>query len=85
MADYLRCLFGNPFRPMPAFDPSWRTSNAVGLAHAIDAERAYDRMPILADALEDAGCDDASVLTHCRGAANHTRGCWVVERVLNRR
>lgn len=84
MADYLVCLVGNPFRPAPVFDPSWRTSTAIGLAQAIDAERAYDRMPILADALEDAGCDDANILTHSRGAGHHTRGCWVVEHVLNR-
>jgi hypothetical protein len=85
MADYLVCIVGNPFRPLPPFDAAWRSSSVMGLAQGIDADRAFDRMPILADALEDAGCDDASVLSHCRGAVNHTRGCWVVEQVLNRR
>ena len=62
----VRDIFGNPFRPVAA-DPAWLTSTAVGLAAAIYAERAFDRLPILADALEDAGCDDADVLAHCRG------------------
>jgi hypothetical protein len=79
----LRCVFGNPFRPA-AFDPAWRTSDVLGLARGIYAERAYDRMPILADALQDAGCDSDNVLNHCRGDGPHARGCWVVDLVLQK-
>lgn len=82
-ADLVRCLFGNPFRPT-TFDPRWRTSTAVGLARAVYAEHAFDRLPILADALEEAGCDDEQVLRHCREAVAHARGCWVVDRVLGK-
>src|SRR5439155_15594441 len=56
--DYIRCIFGNPFRPL-SLDSSWRTSTVVALAKGIYEERAFDRMPILADALQDAGCDNA--------------------------
>jgi hypothetical protein len=45
--------------------------------------RGFDRMPILADALEDGGCDEPSVLAHCRGGS-HVRGCWVVDLVLGK-
>jgi hypothetical protein len=79
----LRDIWGNPFRPA-AFDPSWRTSTAVAVAEPIDAERAFDRLPILADALQDAGCDDEQLLGHCRGPGPHVRGCWVVDLVLGR-
>jgi hypothetical protein len=66
------------------FDPAWRTSDAVALARGIYAERAFDRMPILADALQDAGCTDRVVLLHCRGPFVHVRGCWVVDLVLGK-
>ena len=78
-----RDIFGNPFRPV-AFDPSWRTSTAVALARQMYESRSFDRMPILADALEEAGCDEPSVLTHCRGDGPHVRGCWVVDLVLGK-
>jgi hypothetical protein len=79
----LRDIFGNPFRPV-TFDPRWRSETAVSLASAIYEERAFDRLPILADALEEAGCDHADVLAHCRGPGPHVRGCWVVDLVLDR-
>ena len=79
----VRDIFGNPFRPVTA-DPSWLTSTVVQLAGGIDAERAFDRLPILADALEDAGCDSADVLGHCRGPGPHARGCWVVDLLLGK-
>jgi hypothetical protein len=79
----VRDIFGNPLRPV-AFDPSWRTSTAVGLARSIYESRAFDRMPILADALEEAGCDEPSVLEHCRGDGPHVRGCWVVDLILGK-
>jgi hypothetical protein len=94
-ANLLRDIFGNPFRPV-TLNPSWRTSAVVALATSIYEERAFDRMPILADALEDAGCDNADILAHCRdphllesrGAlpprTPHVRGCWVVDLVLGK-
>ncbi len=81
----LRDIFGNPFRPV-AFSPSWRTDTALSLARGIYDERAFDRMPILADALQDAGCDDLDVLNHCRDVKQtHVRGCWVVDLLLEKR
>jgi hypothetical protein len=79
--DLVREVFGNPFRPV-AFDPAWRTWDVLLLAKGIDDDRAYDRMPILADALQDAGCDNDEVLNHCRGPGSHAPGCWVVDLVL---
>ncbi len=82
-ANLLRCIFGNPFRPV-VFDPRWRTETAVALAAGIYDGRHFDRLPILADALEDAGCDAAELLTHLRGLGLHARGCWAVDAVLGR-
>jgi hypothetical protein len=79
----LRCIAGNPFRPL-AFNPSWRTANTLGLAEAIYADRAFDRLPILADALEEAECDHPDVLAHCRDDCPHARGCWVVDLILGK-
>jgi hypothetical protein len=79
----VRDVFGHPFRAVP-FDPDWRTATARGLARTVYAERAFDRLPILADALEDAGCDSPDVLAHCRGDGPHTRGCWVVDLILGK-
>ena len=83
LSGLLREVVGNPFRPV-AFDPAWRSETAVALAFGIYAERAFDRLPILADALEEAGCDHADILAHCRGPGPHARGCWVVDLVLNK-
>ncbi|WP_439630587.1 hypothetical protein [Gemmata sp.] len=82
-AALVRCIFGNPFRPV-VLDPEWRTSTVVQLAQGIYDDRAFDRLPILADALQDAGCDNADVLTHCRDTGPHARGCWVVDLVLGK-
>jgi len=79
----LRCIFGNPFRPV-AIDPQWLTSTVTLLAKGIYDDRAFDRLPILADALQDAGCDNADVLNHCRDTGPHARGCWVVDLVLGK-
>jgi hypothetical protein len=62
----------------------WHGGLVRQLARAIHEERAYDRLPILADALEDAGCDDAEVLGHLRGPGPHARGCWVLDLILGR-
>jgi hypothetical protein len=82
----LREVLGNPFRPAP-FDPAWVAANdgAVRkLAESVYEERAFDRLPILADALEDAGCSDAELLDHVRTGGEHVRGCWVVDLCLGR-
>ncbi|HVK15808.1 MAG TPA: hypothetical protein VM533_02605 [Fimbriiglobus sp.] len=76
-------VFGNPFRPV-TFDSAWRTSTAVGLARTMYESRDFAAMPILADALEEAGCNSADVLAHCRGDGSHVRGCWVVDLVLGK-
>ena len=83
LADLLRCIVGNPFRPV-AFDPSWCSPDVRALAGSIDAAGSFDAMPVLADALEEAGCTAAEVLEHCRGARPHARGCWVLDRVLGK-
>jgi hypothetical protein len=82
---HLLCdIFGPlPLRPV-VFDPSWPTSTVKQIAEAIYQERAFDRLPILADALEDAGCNDPNILDHCRQPGPHVRGCWVVDLVLGR-
>jgi hypothetical protein len=77
-ARLVRCVFANPFRPV-AVDPCWLTSDVVALATSIYEEKAFDRVPILADALQDAGCDKEEVLNHCRNENVHVRGCWVVD------
>ncbi|VTS03599.1 Uncharacterized protein OS=Sorangium cellulosum (strain So ce56) GN=sce5710 PE=4 SV=1 [Gemmata massiliana] len=83
LADLIRDAFGNPFRPAP-FYSSWRSSTAVALASQMYESRDFGAMPILADALQDAGCDSADVLDHCRGSGPHVRGCWVVDLVLGK-
>ena len=76
--------FGNPFRH-EALDRTWLTSTVIALAACIDSERAFDRMPILADALQDAGCDNVVLLAHCRDTKRqHVRGCWVVDLLLGK-
>src|SRR5262249_23115519 len=69
----LRDVIPTPFRPVTA-DPSWLTSPVVTLARGIYADRAFDRLPILADALQDAGCDHPDILAHCRSDGPHARG-----------
>jgi len=79
-----RDIFGNPFRPL-AFDPAWRTSDATGIAAKMYESRNFSAMPILADALEEAGCDSVDILLHCREPGTHVRGCWVVDLVLDKK
>jgi hypothetical protein len=81
IAGWVRDVFGNPFRSV-RLAPSWLTWNngtIPKLARAIGEEQAFDRLPILADALEDAGCTNRDILDHCRGPGPHIRGCWVVD------
>lgn len=82
----IRDIFGNPFRPItihPAW-LSWNDGTISKLAQTIYDERAFDRLPILADALEEAGCTNADILSHCRSAAPHVRGCWAVDLILRK-
>jgi hypothetical protein len=93
MASVVRDIFGNPFRPV-SLNPSWLTWNdgtVRRLAESIYNERSLPdgcldvtQLAVLADALEDAGCDDADLLAHCRGAGPHVRGCWAVDLLLGK-
>ena len=83
-ANILREVMGNPFRPI-TLSPDWRTDTALALARQKYELRDFTAMPILADALQDAGCDSADILDHCRDANQmHVRGCWVVDLVLGK-
>jgi hypothetical protein len=82
-ADVVREVVGDPFLPTSA-DPSWLTSTVVALARTMYETRDFTGMPILADALQDAGCDNEDILDHCRKARPHARGCWVVDLVLGK-
>jgi hypothetical protein len=82
MADLLREVVGNPFRPV-AVDPTWRTAAVVALARSIYEDRRREDTPLLADALEEAGCGDEGMLSHCR-SSEHARGCWVVDLLLGK-
>jgi hypothetical protein len=83
--DLLRDLF-YPFRPVRIDSTwlSWRDSTIPKLAQVIYDERAFDRLPVLADALKDAGCADEDILKHCREPREHVRGCWVVDLLLGK-
>jgi hypothetical protein len=93
IADILRDLFGNPFRPVTA-EPHWLTWNGgtiSTLAQAVYGERQTPqgtldntRLAVLADALEEAGCTNADILDHCRQPGTHVRGCWVVDLLLGK-
>jgi hypothetical protein len=79
----LRDIFSNPFRAGP-FSPAWRTDTTVALARQMYEWRDFGAMPILADALQDAGCDCDDMLDHCRGKEPHVRGCWAVDLLLGK-
>lgn len=68
-------------------DPRWRAWNGgavLKLARVIQAEQTFEHLPILADALEDAGCDDLDILGHLRGPGQHAHGCWVIDALLGK-
>jgi len=83
---FLREIFGpHPFRENLVAHPDWLTSTVVALATGIYEDRAYDRMPYLADAVQDAGCNDAEILDHLRDSTiTHLRGCWVLDLLLQK-
>ncbi len=74
-------LFSEPPRYITMY-PNWRTSTVIALATSIHSEKAFDRIPILADALQDAGCDNEHILNHCREIREHDTNCWVVDLVI---
>jgi hypothetical protein len=85
--ELVRDIFGNPFATAD-FDSAWREWNGGtvrNLAQTIYEEQAFERLPILGDALEDASCTSTEVLAHCHGPGPHVRGCWVVDLLLAKR
>jgi hypothetical protein len=84
LCSIIRDIFFDPFRvPAPAL--TQRNGEAMEIAQVIESQSRFDAIPILADALEDAGCEDAAILSHCRDPqAAHVRGCWVVDLVLGK-
>lgn len=78
-----RELFPNPFLPL-IWNPDWFVSTVRDLAAHIYATREFGTMPILADALQDAGCDNDYILNHCRAEKPHARGCWVLDAILGK-
>ncbi len=88
--DLLRDICGNPFYPI-VLAPTWLTPPVRSLAQAAygrrslpDGTLALDRLAVLADALEEAGCIDPAILSHLRGPGPHVRGCWCVDLVLSK-
>jgi hypothetical protein len=87
--DLLRESFGNPWRPTPPVAAGvldWKGACVMRLATAIYEERAFtpERLGVLADALEEAGCTDAELLGHLRGSGPHVRGCWALDVLLGK-
>jgi len=82
--ELLREVVGNPFRRLKV-PAAWLLANeatAQRLAQGIWEEQDFKRLPILGDALEDAGCGNAAILDHCRRQGGHVRGCWVLDLFL---
>ena len=79
----IRCVIGPPSRLNPT-NRAACTSEVISLARSIDEHRSFERMPVLAQALEAAGCDDCDALSHCRTHGDHVRGCWVVDEILGK-
>lgn len=85
LCDAIRDVLGNPYRPLTV-KPAWLDANgglARTIARGIDAEGRFDEVPVLADALEDAGCDDERLLAHAR-QPGHYRGCWLIDAILGK-
>jgi hypothetical protein len=85
LCDAIRDVAGNPFRPV-TIEPGWLDANngqARAIARSIDEEGRFAELPVLADALEDAGCSDEPILTHAR-QPNHYRGCWLIDAILGK-
>jgi hypothetical protein len=83
-AALLRDLVGNPLRPAPTIERARLTADAVALAAIIDEESTFERLPLLASLLAEAGCRSQEVEDHCRALGPHARGCWMLDLILNR-
>jgi hypothetical protein len=86
-SSFLRDIFGTLLFRSFSLDPAWlawQNRTLSRMAQSIYDDRAFDRLPILADALEDAGCTDPAILNHCRLPREHVRGCWVIDHLLGR-
>ena len=86
MTDLVRELFGIPFHPV-TLAPSrltWHDGLIGSMARQMYDSRSFTDMPVLADALEEAGCQDPDILGHCRSGGEHVRGCWVVDTLLGK-
>jgi hypothetical protein len=68
--------------PLPTVDPRWRTADVMALAAGIVEDRAFDRLPILGDALMDAGCEDSAIIQHCQQGGADDQESWVVDLIL---
>jgi hypothetical protein len=81
IADLFRDIIGNPFRPVALHSDwlAWEGGTVGRLAETIYEERRYQDLPVLADALEEAGCDEPEILDHLRGRGVHARGCWILD------
>ena len=80
---WLREVIGNPFRWV-RWEDDWLTPTVHTLAADAYARGQFDGLPILADAVEDAGCDNAELLAHLRGKGPHARGCWALDVILGK-
>lgn len=82
--DLVRDIFGNPFREV-AIDRDWLVPGVLAIAWAIYDEWAFDRLPLLGQALAEAGCSNRTVLDHCRARGKHARGCWLVDAIQGKK
>jgi hypothetical protein len=79
--DVLRCLLPSPFRPL-TLEPKVKTPGVVALARGLYEDRRFEELPVLGDALEEAGCTNEQLLSHCRWQGTHARGCWALDSIL---
>jgi hypothetical protein len=82
--ELLRDIFRSPFGAMPILDASCRTAPTGALAREIYETKSFDRLPALADLLEEAGCQDTEILDHLRHGGLHARGCWALDLILGK-
>jgi hypothetical protein len=80
---WLQDVAGEPSHPV-RLHPEWRTPDAVAVASEMYARRDFVALPVLAELLRGAGCEDPSLIRHCREPGEHIRGCWVVDLVLGK-
>src|SRR5262249_51835732 len=85
--DLLRCIFGNPFHPSLPVLPkvlAWNGGTVQRIARSIYDDRAFDELPVLADALLHAGCDNEALVAHCKSEELHVKGCWAIDLILSK-